>query len=97
MVTYFKLDGLKLLKMKNLLSVYVTLHVVSMSDIALRPMLAATMMSSCLQLLPAATAFAVATVIDLVQRTSSSGVAWLLCCSGECSACNRTKLSVKMR
>jgi hypothetical protein len=54
---------------------YSTLHVVSMSDIALRPMLAATMMSSCLQLLPAATAFAVATVIDLVQRTSSSGVA----------------------
>ena len=81
----------------NLWSVYGTLHVVSMSDIALRPMLAATMMSSCLQLLPAATAFAVATVIDLVQRTRSSGVAWLLCCSGECSACNRIKLSLKPR
>lgn len=68
-----------------------TLHMVSISEIALRPMLAATMMSSCLQLLPAATAFAVATVIDLVHRTSSSGVAWLFFCSGECRAWARHK------
>jgi hypothetical protein len=73
-------------------SVWSTLHMVSMSDIALRPMLAATMMSSCLQLFPAATAFAVATVIDLVHRTSSSGVARLFCCSGECRACNTNKM-----
>jgi hypothetical protein len=53
---------------------FFTLQTDSMSEIAFRPMLAATMMSSCLQLFPAATALAVANVIGLVQRTSISGV-----------------------
>lgn len=53
----------------------ITLHVVNKSDIALRPIFAATMTSSCLPLLPAETAFAVAIVMGLVQRTKSSTVA----------------------
>lgn len=58
-----------------------------MSEIALRPMLAATMMSSCLQLLPAATALAVACVMGLVHLTIISGVpVQLPCCSIERSA-----------
>ena len=40
---------------------------------ALRPILAATMTSSCLQEVPAATAFAVARVIGRVDRNNSSG------------------------
>lgn len=64
-----------------------------MSEMALRPMLAATMMSSCLQLLPAATAFAVATVIGFVHLTNSSGVAILRVTSTLCRAC--TNHSVK--
>lgn len=52
-----------------------TLHTVNKSDIALRPMFAATITSSCLPLFPAETAFAVAIVIGFVQRTNSSAVA----------------------
>ena len=51
-----------------------TLQVVSMSEMALRPTLAATMTSSWKQELPAATALAVAKVIGFVTRTKSSGV-----------------------
>ena len=67
----------------------ITLQIVSMSEIAFLPMLAATIISSCLQLLPAATAFAVARVMGLVHRTSSSGVAVVRVTSTECKAYNR--------
>ena len=45
----------------------------NISEMALRPILAATMTSSCLQEVPAATAFAVASVIGRVDRNNSSG------------------------
>lgn len=47
----------------------------NISPIARLPIFAATITSSCFAEFPAATALAVATVIALVQRTSSSGVA----------------------
>lgn len=53
---------------------------------ALRPMFAATITSSCLPLLPAETAFAVAIVIGFVQRINSSTVAVDLNVSVECKA-----------
>ena len=52
-----------------------TLHSFSMSETAFLPTLAATMMSSCLSDLPAATALLVAKVMGLVALTSSSGSA----------------------
>ena len=52
---------------------YVTLQVTNISEMALRPIFAATMTSSCLQEVPAATAFAVARVIGRVDRNNSSG------------------------
>lgn len=64
-----------------------TLHVVSISEMALRPMLAATMTSSCLRLFPAPTALPVARVMGLVHLTSSSGVAFVLGASSESKAC----------
>lgn len=64
------------------------MHAVNKSDIALRPMFAATITSSCLPLLPAETAFAVAIVIGLVQRTNSSTVAVDLNVSEEFKAYN---------
>lgn len=63
-----------------------TLQVVSMSEMALRPILAATITSSCLRLLPAPTALAVASVMGLVHRTKSSGVALVLGDSSESNA-----------
>jgi hypothetical protein len=63
-----------------------TLQMVSMSEIALRPILAATMMSSCFPLFPAATALAVACVIGLAHRTKSSGLTLILGCSFDCRA-----------
>ena len=63
-----------------------TLHVVSMSEMALRPILAATMISSCLRLFPAETAFPVARVMGLVARIRSSGSALLLGASDESKA-----------
>lgn len=60
---------------KNLNWNFITLQTVNKSDMALRPMFAATMTSSCLPLLPAETAFAVAIVIGFVQRINSSTVA----------------------
>ena len=48
---------------------------VSMSEMAFLPMLAATITSSCLQEFPAATALAVARVIGFVALTRSSGLA----------------------
>lgn len=59
---------------------------VNKSDIALRPIFAATMTSSCFPLLPAETAFAVAIVIGLVQRINSSTVAVVLNVSMEFKA-----------
>lgn len=56
----------------------ITLHVLSMSEIALRLRLAVWMMSSCRAELPAATALAVAMVMPLVMRMNSSGVVVLL-------------------
>ena len=53
-----------------------TLQAVSMSVMAFLPELAAAMTSSWRQLLPAATARAVAWVTGLVARISSSGVTW---------------------
>lgn len=61
--------------MYGILTIENTLHTVNKSDIALRPMFAATITSSCLPLFPAETAFAVAIVIGFVQRTNSSTVA----------------------
>ena len=52
-----------------------TLQIISISVTALRPMLAAVMMSSCWQEFPAATALAVAKVTSLVLLIRSSGVA----------------------
>ena len=49
------------------------MQVTNISEMALRPILAATMTSSCLQEVPAATAFAVASVIGRVDRNNSSG------------------------
>jgi len=54
-----------------------TLHTPNRSNTALRPMLATTITSSCLPLLPAATAFVVAWVIGFVYRIRSSAVAFL--------------------
>src|SRR6218665_1375634 len=58
-----------------------TLHARSRSKIAFRPMFAATITSSCLQELPAATALAVAKVIGFVASISSSGVSFFSTCS----------------
>ena len=63
-----------------------TLQVVNISDMALRPILAATIMSSCLRLFPADTAFPVASVMGLVARIKSSGSALLLGSSDESKA-----------
>jgi len=63
-----------------------TLQVVNISDMALRPTLAATITSSWRQLFPAATALAVASVIGFVTRTSSSAVALFRGTSGESKA-----------
>ena len=63
-----------------------TLHVVSISEMALRPTLAATITSSWKQLLPAATALAVANVMGFVTRTKSSGVYLTRGTSGESNA-----------
>ena len=71
--------------MKNIRQLF-TLQIVSMSEMALRPMLAATMMSSCLPLFPAATALAVAWVMGLAQRTRSSGLTLILGGSFDCRA-----------
>lgn len=49
-----------------------TLQIISISEMDFRVRLAAAMISSCLLLIPADTALAVAVVIDLVQRTKSS-------------------------
>lgn len=65
---------------------YSTLQVVNMSEMALRPTLAATITSSWKQLLPAATALAVANVMGLVTRTKSSGVYLTRGISGESNA-----------
>lgn len=62
------------------------MQIVSISPIARRPMLAAAMTSSCLAEFPAATALAVATVMALVQRTNSSGVAVSFGAPGERSS-----------
>lgn len=59
------------------MKVVFTLQMCSMSKMALRDMLAAAMISSCLLLIPAATDFAVALVIAFVQRIRSSGVTFL--------------------
>lgn len=64
----------------------ITLQVVSISEMALRPILAATITSSCLRLLPAPTALAVASVMGFVHRTKSSGVALVLGASSESNA-----------
>lgn len=53
---------------------FLTLQIKSMSNIELRAMLAAAMISSCLLLIPAETDLAVAFVMALVHRTRSSGV-----------------------
>merc|ERR1719192_1911878 len=58
------------------------LQVANMSDMAFLPILAATMTSSCLQDLPAATALAVAMVIGLVALIRYSGPAGVLGGSG---------------
>lgn len=58
-----------------------TLHARSRSKIAFRPMFAATITSSCLHELPAATALAVAKVIGFVASISSSGVSFFSTCS----------------
>ena len=58
-----------------------TLHALSRSEMVRLPRLAATMASSWRHELPAATAFAVATVIGLVTRISSSTVIFCSTCS----------------
>lgn len=52
-----------------------TLETMSKSKMAFLPILAATMISSCLQLFPAATALAVASVTGFVALRRSSAVA----------------------
>ena len=64
----------------------ITLQVVSMSEMAFRPILAATMMSSCFRLFPAETAFPVAKVMGLVARIRSSGSDLFLGASDESKA-----------
>lgn len=54
------------------------LQITSISEIAFRPIFAAAIISSCLLLFPAETAFAVACVIAFVHRSSSSAVTLLL-------------------
>lgn len=61
----------------------------SMSNIDFLAKFAAAMISSCLLLIPADTALAVALVICFVQRTKSSGVMPCLQPSADCSAYNK--------